>query len=309
MRLEWDGKHFDPANYIPAQYKAKKFHMLAEQYIRLYKRESKSGAKSVGTFKKINQRFRDYLLPAFSDMDIREIKFEHIEKLYLFLLDKGLATKTVRDILTTLKAFLSRYRDDVIKIPKFTVVPKKQKAWMSIDTQLKVYPYIPKRHGYALAIELLHLTGCRPGEIIALQKRDLVDGCIHIHKTISEGKLKLSRKSGGIVTHRMALDIWQRLIEHTKNLSYNDFVFNINGRHLSSHRLYKVWRKALKDAEIEQYIPLYQSARHSKASQIKQEYELKGLQEAAKTLGHNNTSTTETYVLNVTEMLLGDNDV
>lgn len=304
MRGDIDSKKFDPASYIPSKIAEKLFSSLSQQYLDTYRVEVKNGAKSTGHVQHLEQEFNDYFLPAFSTMDVREIRYQHIEKLYLDLLQKGLATKTIRNILNNLKTFLSRYRDDVIKIPKFTVIPKKEKHWMGIETQMKVYPHIPDRHGYRLAIELLHFTGCRPGEIIALQKKDLVDGCVYIYKSIAAGRVKLSRKSGGIVTHRLTLDMWQKLIEHTRDNDHSDLIFSVNGRQLSEHRLYKVWRQALTDAKIKMNIPLYQSARHSAASQIKQKYELQALQEAAKKLGHSTIHATKNYALNDSEMIL-----
>ncbi len=40
-------------------------------------------------------------------------------------------------------------------------------------------------------------------ELRAIQVNDLVDGSIKIWKAISEGDLRLSRKSGGEVTYRI----------------------------------------------------------------------------------------------------------
>jgi integrase len=66
---------------------------------------------------------------------------------------------------------------------------------------------IPEK--YQIAIELLLDTGMRTGELLALQKKDFVDGCIYVYKAISGKKLRLCRKAGGTVTYRLSLYIWQ----------------------------------------------------------------------------------------------------
>ena len=153
-------------------------------------------------------------------------------------------------------------------------------------------PYRKPREKYKLAIELLQHTGMRPSELRAINKNDLVDGCIYVYKTMSGDKVRNCRKSGGAVTYRIDLPLWQRLVEYCKNLNVNDrlFTFGIN-------RLYIVWKKACRDAGVK-FITIYQASRHSQASQIRQRHEKEALLEAGQKLGHTNMQTTKIYSLN-----------
>lgn len=292
MRSDYENKKFNLCDWIPSLVAKKKFKHLSEQFLKGYFEEEKADAKATEYVQKINQVMRDYLLPEFSEMDIREINFEQIERLYHKLLNKGLAKKTIKNILNILKAFLNRYRrNDVPEFPKFTIVPKREKQWLGVERQIQITQYIPEK--YQVPIELLLDTGMRTGELLALQKKDFVDGCIYVYKAISGKKLRLCRKAGGTVTYRLSLSLWQKLIDYTKEMQHDEFLFK-----LGSDRLYKVWIKACGHAKVKA-IPLSQASRHSQASQIRQRHEIEALKEAAQQLGHSSIYTTKIYSLDM----------
>ena len=292
MRSDHENRKFDSYNWIPSLVAEKKFKYLSEQFLKGYFEEEKADAKATIYVQNIYQVIRDYLMPEFADIDIRDINFEHIERLYHKLLNKGLAKKTIKNILNILKAFFNKYRhNDVPEFPKFTIVPKREKQWLGIERQLQIMEKIPEK--YQIAIELLLDTGMRTGELLALQKKDFVDGCIHVYKAISGKKLRLCRKAGGTVTYRLSLYIWQKIMDYTKEMQSDESLFKIG-----SDRLYKVWVKACEHAKVKT-IPLSQASRHSQASQIRQRHEIEALKEAAQQLGHSNIYTTKIYSLSM----------
>jgi integrase/uncharacterized protein YbaR (Trm112 family) len=306
MRAVYNDKNvrFHPNDWIPSKVAEKRFINLSKQWLKGYEEEAKAEAKAIGTVQKLEQDMRVHLIPEFGDKDIRDIAFEDIEVFYHKLLKKGYAKKYIKNILSTLKSFLNRYRrNDAPEIPKFTVVPKKEKQWLGIGRQILLNEKIPEK--YKLAIELLQHTGMRPGELRALTKNDLVDGCIYVYKTMSGDRIRNCRKSGGTVTYRINLQLWQRLVEYTQDMDVNDRLFSFE-----AGRLYKVWKKACLDAGVK-YITIYQASRHSQASQIRQRHEEEALKEAGQMLGHSNLQTTKIYSLNnknLHDTCMGEND-
>lgn len=63
------------------------------------------------------------------------------------------------------------------------------------------------------------------------------------------------------------------------------YVFEIDGAPIKTDRLYKVWSKACYSAKTK-HISLQQASRHSKASEIKEDFNRRALEEIRKQLGH-----------------------
>jgi integrase len=80
------------------------------------------------------------------------------------------------------------------------------------------------------------------------------------------------------------------LEDHTRDLRLEEYVFQHGGRPITTGRLYKVWKKACQDAQVN-HISLQQASRHSRASEIMREYKQRALEEISRQLGHDNLTT------------------
>jgi integrase len=94
-------------------------------------------------------------------------------------------------------------RVELPSLPVFSVVPAKEIKILGIARKLAVVDHIPERHGYRLACLLLIRTGMHINEVIALKVHDMVDGIIRVRKSISKGKVRLTRKAGKPVSYRV----------------------------------------------------------------------------------------------------------
>ena len=63
-----------------------------------------------------------------------------------------------------------------------------------------------------------------------------------------------------------------------------------------SGSLYKIWRKACADAKVK-YMPVYQTSRHSMASQVVADAKKKALEETQDSLGHFNKTTAKKHYI------------
>ena len=76
--------------------------------------------------------------------------------------------------------------------------PETQHNPLIINAFLAILEHVPDRNGYRLAILILLRTGMRINEVVAIKKKDFIDGIIYVEKVISDNMLKLRRKSGGM---------------------------------------------------------------------------------------------------------------
>jgi integrase len=82
----------------------------------------------------------------------------------------------------------------------------------------------------------------------------------------------------------------KNIFKHIINIDDDDFVFTVDGRNLTTGRLYKVWAKACKRAG-QKHISLQQATRHSKASEIWEKHQNQAVEEIQNQLGHDNKQT------------------
>lgn len=298
MRRDWDNNTFTADDWIPKKTRQYRIENLTVEYLRGYAVEVKADTKAHSTARNIKQRIKDYILPEFGKMDIRDVRSHHIKKFYHDLLEteskttkEKLAPKTVRHILNVFGSFLRAYKD-IIKIipdlPRFTVVPKKEKKWLGIEKQMIILTYIPEDH--QLAFETLFDTGMRIGELRAIKVGDLRDGYITVSRAFSDNKLRQRTKTGIEATFKVSFSLWRKLVEHAQGKSRDKLLFTEKGKFYHKDRLSTIWILALNKAGIE-HIDLQQASRHSRVSRIRQKKEREALQEAAEQLGHTNLST------------------
>jgi integrase len=167
---------------------------------------------------------------------------------------------------------------------------------LGFTREIAVLDKVPDRHDYQLAILVLLRTGMRIEETPTLKVSDLVDGVIYVSKVISKGELINTRKSGKPTKYQVSPELWKMLMIHVEGKNPDDYVFSNKGRVILPARLYKVWKKACKDAQVK-HISLQQASRHSTATEIKEKHEKAAQQEIMEQLGHDNVRTQKQYIV------------
>ena len=290
------GKKFDKDSWLPSKIAERRIDNLCKLYLKNHDAELGKGVRNKGRVRSLHYFCDNYIIPFFGEgTTIEDIDQEEVEKFYHHLLDKKLSSKYIKHILDTLKSIMLRYRKTVLPtFPRFAIVPVREKQRLGLAREISIVDKIPERHGYKLAILVLLRTGMRINEVCALKTHDFVDGIIYADKAISDGKLRLSRKSGGVVTYRVTPELWQMIETHLKTLPDGAYAFAIDSKPIKPCRLYRVWLKACNDASVKA-ISLQHASRHSRASEIMQEHKLRALEEIRKQLGHGNLTTGERY--------------
>lgn len=285
-----NGRQFDIKNWKTVEIEKKLVKNICEQRMHVYEVELGKGKKTKTRVNNVKKSYR-YISSLLGDKDIRSIESEDVEKFYLDLVGHNLSSRYIRDILDELKALFLRYRSqDIPVFPSFEIVPTQEKQFLGFTREFSILEKVPHRHSFRLAIQILLSTGMRINEVVALKKHNLVDGRLVVDKAISDGKMRFCRKAGLQVVHRLSNELVISLEKHCEGLHDDDFIFSISGIPFKTSRLYKVWRKAIKDANVK-HISLQQASRHSNATRIMREFEDKALAEIQKQLGHHNKTT------------------
>ena len=295
-------------SWIPEKVLENRMENLCERWLRNHTEEADKKVKNGIWVNQLTNTCNDFIVPFFKGRDIHDITRDDVEKFYHHLLDKRYSlkhtkevkkysSKYIKEILNVLKSLFLRYRPaDVPAFPAFSIVPVREKQRLGFAREIAIIDKVPERHGYRLAVLVLLRTGMRINEVSAIKVHNLDDGIIYVNKAISDGELRLSRKSGGEVAYSVTPEVWEMLLGHIEGKYPDDYVFDINGKPITEDRLYKVWASACKQAKVK-HISLQQASRHSKASEIMAEYKHKALQEIAKQLGHGNLTTGQKHYI------------
>jgi integrase len=225
-----------------------------------------------------------------ADFDIRLLTFS---KLQIFYNELPFTIRGKYHRLSTLKNLLHFCQKDALisRIPPFPSLPqglKEDIRYLTYEQQQSVLQAIPERHRgiFELAMEY----GLRIGEVIALQKDCVTDTEITIKRTMSDGELRCSTKTGKVrrygITEKSA-EIIKKIPVHL-----SPFIFTRSGdRNYTWKMLTGIWRKASKQAGIK--INLYNGFRHSLGCQLMdQGVELEMVRDI---LGHTSTEMTRRY--------------
>lgn len=239
---------------------------------------------------KLKSNLKRYITPILGDMDVNAVSSKVVYDFYTALLICGLASKTIKNIMGVLKAFLNHLYDmEVIpklpKFPKIKITPK-QKHWISPETQQSILEHIP--NNYQLYIQILFETGMRPGEARALKRRDIDGTVITVERALDEVNNLRPTKTGNVYRFQISEALAQYIEINYRNYMPETYLFK-----LSRSGIHKVWQKAC--AEVGVSIPLYQASRHSKASQINEQCERERLCRLKEALQHEHAATTTKY--------------
>lgn len=250
--------------------------------------------RSYSYIRNLRQRVRDYILAYFKGFSIRDIKTYHVHAFYQHLLKiKRLASKTVKHVLDTLRAFLYfEHQLDGIetlpRFPKFKITPKRQKAWIDLETQGRIISFIPER--FRLLFFILQETGIRPGEACGLKKKDVREGGIFVERAIDERGIEKSTKTGKSYFRPVSGATMTAILDASKLFLPEKYLFSHSGQVCTSKYLYNIWRRACNKAKIN--ISLYNAMRHSLVSQKRKELEASMHETLRKELCHTSATTT-----------------
>lgn len=289
MRGEVDDKTFDPADWLPSKLKEFKLKHESQKWI-----DRLESDKSLAYVAHVKSTMEHHIIPELGEMDVRDIRQSHIEDFYYKLRGKELALKSVKGIMGNLQTFLNwLHRIEIIsRVPVGIIVkvPQKARGWLNKDKQAQVLSFIPEDH--RLIFETLAETAERPSEVCAHKKKDLIDGELCIERAFDKKGAAKETKSGRVIYRGLPLDLWKKLIEHSKGSLPEAWLF-VNprtGEPYSREALYRIWKKACGKAEVS--ISLYAGTRHSRASQKRLEVEKQMADEIRKELGHADSRTT-----------------
>ena len=125
---------------------------------------------------------------------------------------------------------------------------------------------------YALFTEVLFITGCRPGEVIALRPMDFNDDFsrVTISSSISRSKKssmaqeRKGTKTGNIRTLTLPMDLAQRLRLHAVTIAHSVCMFQHLGKPISAQMFIAPWKRVLNKLNLPYRVPY--AARHTMAS-------------------------------------------
>lgn len=287
---------FDPSKYVrkvQAEFYAKK--KLQEYFEKMSKTIAPSNKF---TFRKHIEMAKQF----FGNTDVREIRKVNLIKYTEHLQELGLAQKTVKNYLTTLKAFMNHLKNNlelISEVPHFPTidVPQPSIRWLSNEDQAKIYAQIPDDDKPIFAF--MFLMGCRPGEARALKVKDLdlQNETLTIHSTFSKNVEKPHRKGkrSPSVTLPIHPELLPILKEAARGKAPNAYVFcnPRTGGPYSQNALGRIWNNIRNEFKLDKSLRLYDATRHSFASNLLNRNV--PLAKISKLLGHTNTTTTERY--------------
>jgi integrase len=294
MRKTMDDHEFDPDDWSPKRLKEYNFKALALGWLIRLEKE-----RSHAHYRHCNTEMTLHIIPLFRTFDVRDVKTRHVEDLYDALIDKGLAPKSIKNCLGTLKIFLNRmyYKEIITELPKFRrfeVLPVKQKGWIGKEKQLVIISQAPEH--LKLLLETACETADRPQEIVAHKKKDLVlmegECAIVTERSFDSAGREKIEKSGKQEIKGISRPLWERLQEHSKDSLPEAWLFvNDQGNPYRQDYISGEWKKAGRKVGI--HITLYNGTRHSKASRLKKEMEI----QIAREIGHTDVKTTKKHYI------------
>jgi len=181
----------------------------------------------ISSYKRYQSIFRLHILPYFKHFELKDIKVVDIENWQNELLKK-LSTSTVQKARILLKKILKKaYQDDLIeKNPfEFVEVVKMKKPKREIYTYEEMKLMIDNADGWLKTFLVVAFgTGMRTGELMALKWCDIdfENNLIHVRRSIRDGVLKESTKTGNDRIITMLDSVKQELLKAPRN---NEFIF------------------------------------------------------------------------------------
>lgn len=295
IRYEIDQHIFDPSKYISRDLKEFTFENRVEAWLQSKLAEVEKGHLAASYLQKLKCYIKDYYVPFFQGMDVRDLRTFHIHQFYQKMPTKS--AKYTKNIIGALENFFNtllrlEYITNKLSFPVIQLDNKAPK-WINLETQLKMLERIPAEDRDIFA--LLSFQGVRPGEGTAVKVMDFNfdEGSVTINRTFSDNVLRERVKSKVVRPRLINPVLLPMLTELCKNKFPDSFVFTNprTGRPYTGDAMFRIWDKARKAAGID--ITLYQATRHSVASiAVSNGASLKAIQDV---LGHTDIRTTLKY--------------
>ncbi|MBV1759247.1 MAG: site-specific integrase [Dethiosulfatibacter sp.] len=297
----------------------------------LWEIEKNSGNKT-STFERYEMTFRLYVKNSSLGLVIlSDLKKLHVQKYYNDLMRLGKSTSIIDNLHKLLSKFFVYACSEAYILKNPLIGLKKPKAENSEsvidDEELKIETFT--REEVKKIIESLKrntklryivffavFTGCRIGEILALDKKDISDGFVNINKMVKSVKvfkdpdnyhyeIKITKpKTKGSVRKIPLPEILQKelirldvLVKREKvriGSAYerNSLLFpSLTGTYIDSRNLTRSWKRALESAGVP-YKKLH-ALRHTYATRLFEEGA--SILTVSKLLGHGSIKTTEIY--------------
>jgi integrase len=276
----------DQGAFNPKQWKPENPLILNTYYEGWLKSNPKRSEKTNRDYKGY---FINHTLPNIGDMDIRHIRYKHLEKLYNSL---KLSDKAKYNVLGALRTMLRwAYRsEDIQQIPPFPVLSFElpEIEYLTFEQQEKIISFIPEddRPIFEFGMEY----GLRTQEVRALQKDCITDETVLIKRSFSDNTLQEHTKTKKTRVEPMTEAADEIISRARKTLSPFIFVRK-DGNPYSNKNMNTIWRKACKAAGIN--IKLQAAFRHSLGCQLLDQGE--DLELVRDVLGHTKSDMTRRY--------------
>jgi integrase len=304
MRNEIDLGKFDPKDYAPQEIKNLRFETYMQAWIERRTREQERRHISKSYLKKIQGYAKNYYLPFFQKISIRDIREAHIED-FRDQLPAQLSGKTVYNIMGVLhKLFQDAYRRrDILLMPTFPRIQVGEAVikWITAEEQERILARVKEPVYRSYFLFLMH-QGCRPAEGRALKWEDVKfrENTVIIRAAMDMDEYRPFTKERDVRYLPLHPEVREALGKLARSLSGYVFI-NRAGRPLSATRVRMHWQKAARAAGID--IGCYQGTKHSLGSQAIN----RGVSERllAEFFGHRDLRSTRRYTKVQTETLKG----
>lgn len=276
-----------------------KFEIIAKEWLQYKKNMVKES-----TYCNYEFIIEKYLIPKFKNTNIKSIKNynELIQEL-----SKKLSPKTVKDIVSVLKAILKYYEEEygeILKIKKISL-PKNQKGKLRILANKEIQKLekgcLEEDSLKSLGIIVCLNTGLRVGEICALRWENVnfEEKHIYVKKTLQRVYIKNEKKSKIVMdkpktqssTRSIPMNkkVYEILKKMKKKYKDEDFVLTGSSKNFIEPRNYQYYFKILlKKCKVKQY--KFHILRHTFATKCMEVgMDAKSLSEV---LGHSNINVT-----------------
>lgn len=228
-----------------------------------------------------------------ADKDIRKIIHSDLLKLYNWL---PYSIKGKYNVLTTLKSMLNyAVKDGFMRslppFPALSIGLPDDIQYLTYDEQQRVLQAIPEAHRGVFEFAMEY--GLRIGEIIALQKDCIVGNEIIIKRSMSNGEIRETTKTGKIRKYQITNKARKIISSAFSRWPFSAYVFckDERGHHYNSRVLNSIWRMACQGVGLS--INLYCAIRHSLGCQLLDENQ--PIELVRDILGHTSTNMTRRY--------------
>ena len=299
-------------------------------YTWLWEIEKNSGNKS-STFERYEVTYRHYVKnSSLGVVMLSDLKKLNIQKYYNDLLKSGKSTATVDNLHKLLSKFFVYACSEsyILKNPLIGLKkPKAENSESDIDEEdLKIETFTREEVKKIISsmdntklkyiVYFAVFTGCRVGEILALEKKDIDDGFVVINKIIRYVKIfdnpdkyhyeiKITKPKTKGSSRKVPLpDVLQKelkkldvLVKEEKlklGIAYEDNTLlfpSLTGSYIDSRNLGRSWKRALEKADVS--YKKFHTLRHTYATRLFEEGA--SILTVSKLLGHGSIKTTEIY--------------